>query len=135
LEKEHVIVEADDEGVVLWARECVGEEGFAGYSLLRKEFALAAAGIDHEADGEWKVFVLGEVVDGLGFAVVGQSEVVFGEMVDEFAGVIVHQGVDGDDANIDRESGCGWFGFLGVSQGRKDAQHRECELREAANET
>ena len=98
-------VKLDQDGAVVWAGEHGGEEGAAGGDLVRDVGALAAAGVDHEGEGERKAGALREGGDGLGLAVLLEEEVVTGEVGDGLAGFVADDGGDGDELGGDFEGG------------------------------
>ena len=93
----------DEEGFVFVFAQDAIEERAAGGALLVEDAALAEAGVDEEAEGEREVGLFGEIGDGLGLAVLVESEVVFGEIADEVAVFVADGGeeIDGGDVEGD----------------------------------
>ena len=111
-EQVYVDVKGDEEGFV-FGGEDVAEEGGAGFLLKGKDVLLAAAGIEQDADGEGKVFLLREVLEGLELAVFKEAAVAVFEAGDETA-LIVDGEVDVDEVDVDVEGGSvGVAGLLG----------------------
>ena len=103
LEKFDFVIEMDEEGFVFVFAQDAIEERAAGGALLVEDAALAEAGVDEEAEGEREVGLFGEIGDGLGLAVLVESEVVFGEIADEVAVFVADGGeeIDGGDVEGD----------------------------------
>ena len=86
---------------------------------------LAAHAEMAAADGEREIGFAREVVDGLRTAIFGESEVVFGEIVDDLAVLAADCGEDVDDLHFDRDGGSsiggrarvGWTSRLLQSRG------------------
>jgi hypothetical protein len=100
-EKVDVNVEGDEEGFV-FGGEDVFEELGAGLLLEGEDVALAAAGVEEDADGEWKIFFLGEVLGLLRSLVFEDAAVVFMEVGDE-AALVADGEVDVDEVDLDLE--------------------------------
>ena len=96
LEEFDLVVEMDEEGFVFVFAQDAIEERAAGGALLIEDAALAEAGVDEEPDGEREVGLFGEIGDGLGLAVLVESEVVFGEVTDEVAVFVADGGEEID---------------------------------------
>jgi hypothetical protein len=112
LEEFDFVVKMDEEGFVFVFAQDMIEERAAGGALLIEDVALAEAGVDEEADGEWEVGLFGEIGDGLGLAVLVEGEVVFGDIADEVAVFVPDSGdeidggdVEGDGRNLLAEEG------------------------------
>ncbi len=102
--------ELDDEGLILGRGEHLVEEGAAGGALFVDDAALAAAGVDEEAEGKGKVLVEVEVADGLRVAVDLEDEVILGEVLDEGSLFIANDDGEVHQAGIDGE----WWGRLAL---------------------
>jgi len=124
-------VELDEDGAVVWAGKHGGDEGAAGGDFERNVSALASASVDHESEGERKTGALGEVGEGLRFAVLLEEEVVAGEVGDGLAGLVACDGGDGDDAGCDFEGG---GGRDGVGRGGGLGRRGGGSLREGRRE-
>ena len=112
LEKLDFVVEMDEEGFVFVFAQDAMEERAAGGAFLIEDTALAKASVDQEAEGEREVGLFCEIGDGLGLAVLVESEVVFGEIVDEIAMFVADGGeeinggdVEGDGRGLLAEEG------------------------------
>src|ERR1700688_5318604 len=93
----------DEEGFVFVSAQDVIEERAAGGAFLVENLALAEAGVDEETEGEREVGFLGEIGDGLGLAVLVESEVVFGEVADDVAVFVADGGEKIYGGDIDRD--------------------------------
>jgi hypothetical protein len=102
-ELQNRLVKLHEDGAVFGFLHHGAEEDAAAGDLVLDVVALGAAGVDHESEGEGKVGALGEVADGLRFAVLLEEEGVFGEAGDGLAGLIADDGRDGDQAGLHSE--------------------------------
>jgi len=87
-----LVIEMDEEGFVFVFAQDAIEESTAGGALLVENLALAEAGVHEQAQGEREVGLFGEIGDGLRFAVLLESEVVFGEVADDVAVFVANGG-------------------------------------------
>ena len=69
--------------------------------------AHASAGIDEKAEVESEVFIDAEVLDGLRAAILGQGEVVAGEVGDDGTVLVADGDGHGDHLDVDLQRGCG----------------------------
>ena len=112
LEEFDFVVEMDEEGFVLVFAQDAIEEGAAGGAFLVEDAALAEAGVDEEAEGEWEIGLFGEIGDGLGLGVLFEGEVVLGEIADEVAVFVADGG--------EKIYGCDVYGDGGLLAGERD---------------
>ena len=100
-EEVDVNVEGDEEGLV-FGGEDVFEELCAGLLFEGEDVALAATGVEEDADGEGKIFLLGEVLGLLESLVFVDAAVVFVEVGDE-AALVADGEVDVDEVDLNFE--------------------------------
>ena len=67
---------------------------------------MAEAGIHEQPQGERKVGLFGEIGDGLGLAVLLESEVVFGEIVEDVAVFVTDGGEEIDSGDVHGDGRC-----------------------------
>ena len=91
----------DEEGFVFVFAQDVIEERAAGGAFLVEDLALAEAGVDEKAKSEGEIGVFGEIGDGLGLAVLVESEVVLGEVADDVAVFVADGGEEIDGGDVD----------------------------------
>ena len=101
MEEFDFVVEMDEERFVFVFAEDAIEERAAGGAFLIEDAALAEAGVDEKAEGEREIGFFGEIGDGLGFAVLVEGEVVFGEVADDVAVLVADSGEEVDGADVD----------------------------------
>jgi len=101
LEEFDFVIEMDEEGFVFVFAQDAIEERAAGGAFLIEDAALAEAGVDEKAEGEREIGFFGEIGDGLGFAVLVEGEVVFGEVADDVAVLVADSGEEVDGADVD----------------------------------
>jgi hypothetical protein len=119
-------IEMDEESLIfIFAQDAI-EERVAGGAFLIEDAALAEAGINEEAEGEREVGLLGEVGDGLGLAVLFESEVVFGEIADEVAVFVADGGEEIDGGDVDGD-GRGLLAEEGKCCEEKGCEEKGCE--------
>src|SRR6185312_13958181 len=97
LQKLHFMIEVDEEGDVLFLFQHLVEKFVAGGALVVQHIALAKTGVHEQAEGERQVALLRKIMDGLWGAVIGEDEIVFGEILDQRAVFIAHGGKCIDD--------------------------------------
>ena len=100
-------IELDQHCLVLRPLHHGGEEDAARGDLVLDIVALAAAGVDHEGEGEGKIGALREVADILGFPVLLENEVVAGKTADRLARLVEHDRRDGYEPGLHPERGDG----------------------------
>jgi hypothetical protein len=122
LEEFDFVIEMDEEGFVFVFTKDTIEERSAGGAFLIEDAALAEAGVHEEAEGEREVGLFGEVGDGLGLAVLIESEVVFGEIADEIAVLVADSSEEIYGGDLDSD-GRGLLGEEGES-GEKEYERR-----------
>ena len=103
LQQFHFAIEMDKEGFVFVAPQDAVEKRAAGGAFLLQYPALAEAGVHEQAESERKVGLFGEIGDGLGLAVLLESEVGFGEIAEDVAVLVADGGeeIDGGDVEGD----------------------------------
>ena len=107
------MIEVDEEGFVFVFAEDMVEEGAAGGAFLIEDVALAEAGVDEQAEGEWEIGFFGEIGDGLWLGVLFEGEVVFGEIADEVAVFVADGG--------EKIYGCDVYGDGGLLAGERES--------------
>ena len=117
LQQFHFVIEVDDEGHILIFAKHLVEEAIAGVALGFDKPALAHAGIHQQPERERKIALLGEVADGLRPAVLGQGEIVLGQIADDVALLVADGREDVDNFDIGGEGRIG--------RGRRRAGGRE----------
>jgi len=79
----------------------VVKEGAAGGTLLIENATLTEAGVDQEAEGEREVGLFGEIGEGLGLAILLETEIVFCEIADDVAVFVADGGEEIDGGDVD----------------------------------
>jgi len=82
----------DHEGLVLVLAHDLFEKPIAGRAFLFEHARHAEAGIDQQAECQRQIRLAREVFDGLWTAIVIQREVLFGEVLNDLAVLIVNSG-------------------------------------------
>src|SRR5271165_802584 len=85
----HIHVKVDDEGEVLVPQYAV-QELSARFLLDGQNSRLAGAGVDHDSQRQWLVGFCREILDGLRLAVFEHLKIVFGEVRNQHAVLVLH---------------------------------------------
>jgi len=129
----------NDESLVAILADHLIQKAVAGAAFLIEYAALAQAGVNQEAKRQGKIRLTGEVADGLRAAIFAENEVLFIQIIDDFAAFVADGGEHIDDFDIDGNGGRGVGGFrrwggplqgwaiLGESEARP-SQHDRVEV-------
>ena len=85
------------------------QKAVAGAALLVKNTPLTQTGVHEQAEGEWKIAFLGEILYGLRLAFVFKHKIVFGQVADDRPILVAHRGKHVDYLDVDRD---GWLLLL-----------------------
>ena len=77
------------------------EEGAASGAFLIEDAALAKASVDEESEGEGEIGLFGEIGEGLGLAILLETEIVFCEIADDVAVFVADSGEEIDGGDVD----------------------------------
>lgn len=97
----------NDEGPVAIFADHLIEKTVAGAALLIKHAGLAPAGVHKKTKCQWQIRLATEVMDGLNASVLSQSEVVLGQIVNDFAVLVPDCGQDIHYIDLDGDRGSG----------------------------
>ena len=95
----HIHIKVDDEGKVLLTQHAAQKLG-ARLLLDGQHARLAGAGVDHDAQGQRLVRFRRKILDGLRLAVLEHLEVVFGEVGNQHAVLVLHIEEQVDDVDL-----------------------------------
>ena len=91
----------NDEGLVAIFTDHLIKKAVAGAALLIEDASLAQAGVDEQAQGQWKIGLATEVMNRLRAAILSQGEILFAQVVDDFSGFVADRGQDIDHIHLD----------------------------------
>ena len=110
----------DHKGLVATRPQNLVEELEGGGPLVAQHAGLAAAGVHQHAQAKRKAALPLEEFDGLGAVVLGQLEVVFGQVFDNLPRLVPNGGKQVDQPDVSGECGrlFGGQALLGGEQSR-----------------